>query len=81
MGENEIISVYPNPSKGNVKVQLKEGVDKSNMTVCDNIGRIIVNTMSVNELEATLNNLESGVYTVNVVSENGSQTIKVVLTK
>lgn len=81
MNENEIVSVYPNPSKGNVKVQLKEGVDKSNMTVCDNIGRIIVNTMSVNELEATLNNLESGVYTVNVVSDNGSQTLKVVITK
>lgn len=81
MNENEIVSVYPNPSKGNVKVQLKEGVDKSNMTVCDNIGRIIVNTMSVNELEATLNNLESGVYTVKVDSEKGNQTVKVVICK
>ena len=37
--------------------------------------------MNINELEAVLNNLNSGIYTVNVVSENGSQTIKVVLTK
>ena len=81
MGENEIVSVYPNPSRGNVNVTLKEGIDMANMTVYDNIGRMIVNTMSVNELEIALNNLNSGIYTVNVVSENGSQTIKVVLTK
>ena len=79
--DNEILSVFPNPSKGDVKVQLKDGVDKSEMTVYDNIGRIIVNTMNVNELEATLNNLGSGIYTVKVDSESGSQTLKVVLTR
>ena len=79
--DNEILSVFPNPSKGDVKVQLKNGVDKSEMTVYDNIGRIIVNTKSVNELEATLNNLGSGIYTVKVDSESGSQTLKVVLTR
>ncbi|MBR4137222.1 MAG: S8 family peptidase [Bacteroidales bacterium] len=81
IGENEIVSVYPNPSKGNVNVTLKEGVDRVNMTVYDNIGRMIVNTMNVNELEIALNNLNSGIYTVSVVSENGSQTLKVVITK
>ena len=79
--DNEVLSVFPNPSKGDVKVQLKDGVDKSEMTVYDNIGRIIINTKSVNELEATLNNLGSGIYTVKVDSESGSQTLKVVLTR
>lgn len=79
--DNSIVSVFPNPSRGNVTVTLKEGIDRANMTVYDNIGRIIINTVNTNELEAALNNLSSGVYTVNVVSENGSQTIKVVLTK
>ena len=81
MGENEILSVFPNPSRGKVIVTLKDGYDGANMTVYDNIGRIIINTVNTNELEAALNNLSSGVYTVNVVSENGSQTLKVVLTK
>ena len=81
MGENEILSVFPNPSRGKVRVTLKDGYDGANMTVYDNTGRIIINTVNTNELEATLNNLSSGVYTVNVVSENGSQTLKVVLTK
>ena len=81
MGENEIISVFPNPSKGVVRVALKDGGDRTDMTVYDNIGRIIVNTMSVNELESVLNNLSSGVYTVKVNSEQGSQTVKVVICK
>ena len=81
MGENEILSVFPNPSRGKVNVTLKDGYDGANMTVYDNIGRIIINTVNTNELEAALNDLSSGVYTVNVVSENGSQTLKVVLTK
>lgn len=79
--ENNIVSLFPNPAKGNVTVTLREGYDRANMTVYDNIGRIIINTININELEAVLNNLSSGVYTVNVVSDNGSQTIKVVLTK
>ena len=81
MAENEIISVFPNPSNGNVKVTIKEGYDKTNMTVYDNIGRVVANTSNINELETVLNNLDSGVYSVNVISENGSHTIKVVLTK
>ena len=79
--ENEIISVFPNPSKGAVNIALKEGVDWTNMTVYDNIGRIIVNTMNINELESVLNNLSSGVYTVKVDSEVGSQAVKVVICK
>ena len=79
--ENEIFSVFPNPSNGNVKVTFKEGVDGYEMTVYDNIGRMIVNTMNVNELEAALNNLGSGVYTVSVISEFGSQTLKLVVAK
>lgn len=81
MVENEIISVFPNPSNGNVKVQLKEGVDKSDMTVYDNIGRMIVNTMNINEVESVLNNLGAGIYQVRVETENGNQTLKVVLTR
>lgn len=79
--ENEIISVFPNPSKGAVKVALKDGGDRTDMTVYDNIGRIIINTSNINELEAVLNNLTSGVYTIKVDAEIGSQAVKVVICK
>ena len=81
LGENEVLSVFPNPSKGNVKVTFKDGVDNADMTVYDNMGRVIINTMNVNEIESVLNNLSSGVYTVQVNSEKGNQVLKVVLTK
>ena len=79
MSGDEIFSVYPNPSKGKVTVVLKEGADKANMTVYDNIGRIIVNTINVNELETALNNLSAGIYQVKIDTEKGSQTQKVVI--
>ena len=79
--ENDMISVFPNPSKGDVKVQLKEGVDVTGMTLYSVTGQVLLNTSNISELEATLNNFSSGVYTVKVDSESGSQTLKVVLTR
>lgn len=81
LGENEIISVYPNPAKGNVRILVKEGIHVNNMTLYDITGRTLFNTMNVNEMETVLNTMGSGVYTINMVSESGSQTLKVVLTK
>ena len=81
LGENEIFSVFPNPSKGKVNISVKEDADIIDMTVYDNIGRVIFNTMNISELENVLNNLSSGVYQVKMTTETGSQTIKVVLTK
>ena len=81
MGDKDIVSVFPNPSKGAVKVMLKEGIVINSATLYDVAGRVIVSTLNVNELEAALNSLESGVYTLKVSADNGNQTLKVVLTK
>ena len=81
LGDNEIVSVYPNPSRGNVKVSFKEGYDNADMTVYDNTGRVLVNTMNVNELELVLNKLSSGIYHLKIESDRGIQIVKVVLAK
>ena len=81
MSENEIVSIFPNPSKDKVHISIKEDANLTGIKVYDNIGREIFNTMSVSELETTLNNLSSGVYTVNVSSDKGNQVVKLVLTK
>ena len=81
MSENEIVSIFPNPSKDKVHISVKEDANLTGIKVYDNIGREIFNTMSVSELETTLNNLSSGVYTVNVSSDKGNQVVKLVLTK
>ena len=81
---NEIINVYPNPSQGEVKVALKDGA-KADVTVYDITGRQLYtytfNGLNHTTLENYLNTLGTGVYFVNAVSELGSQTVKLVVTK
>lgn len=80
----EIINIYPNPSKGAVRVVLNEGV-KANVTVFDVMGHQMYqysfNGLNHTTLENYLNSLESGVYFVKVSSERGNQTVKLVLTR
>ncbi len=77
----EIISVYPNPSSGNVKVVLRENVD-AEISVCDYMGRMLFanhfNGLNNDLLESELNDLGAGIYFINVSSEVGNQTLKLV---
>ena len=79
--ENSIFEVYPNPAKGKVTVALKEDVAVNSITLYGVTGQVLLNTNNISELETTINNLSSGVYTVKMDSESGNQTLKVVLTK
>ena len=80
----EIINVYPNPSKGEVNITLKEGA-RADVTVFDYTGRKLYtysfNGLNHTTLENYLNTLGSGVYFINAVSEKGSQTVKLIVTK
>ena len=81
----EIVSVYPNPSQGSVRVALNGGA-KADLTVYDMMGRRLYtysfNGLNHNTLENYLSNLEAGVYFIDVNSEiMGRQTIKLVLTR
>ncbi|MBQ6083103.1 MAG: S8 family peptidase [Bacteroidales bacterium] len=78
---DEIVSVYPNPSNGVVKVAVYDEVTVYGITVYGITGNVLFNTNNINELETTLNALGSGVYTIRVNSELGSQTMKVVICK
>lgn len=79
--KNSIFEVYPNPAKGKVTVALREDVAVNSITLYGVTGQVLLNTNNINELETTINNLSSGVYTVKMDSESGNQTLKVVLTK
>ncbi|MBO4574743.1 MAG: S8 family peptidase [Bacteroidales bacterium] len=81
MPEKEIVSIYPNPSKGEVRVSVKEGVVVNEATLYDIAGKMLFNTTNINKLEAFISNLNSGVYTVKIGSDNSCQILKVVLTR
>ena len=80
----EVLSVYPNPSQGEVHVMLNQGAN-AEVTVFDITGRQLFNYhfngLNHSSLENHLNNLVSGVYFINAVSELGNQTLKLVITK
>ena len=80
----EVVSVFPNPSRGEVHVTLNEGA-KADIMVFDFLGRQLYtysfNGLNHTTLEHYLNNLDSGVYFLRATSELGSQTLKLVVTK
>ena len=79
-----IISVYPNPSNGEVHVALND-LHKAELTVFDITGRQLFNYhfngLNHTTLESQLNSLTSGVYFINAVSESGSETLKLVIAR
>ena len=79
-----IITLYPNPSNGEVHVVLND-LHKAELTVYDIMGHKLYaysfNGLNHTSLENYFNNLESGVYFINAVSESGNETLKLVITK
>jgi len=80
----QIINVFPNPAQGEVHVVLNVA-QKADMSVYDLMGRKLFSYSSdgldLSAMEAYLNRLDSGVYFINAVSEQGNQTLKLVVTK
>lgn len=82
---DEILNVFPNPSKGTVHVAWKEGVD-AEVGVFDITGRQLFafscNGLNRSTLESYLGSLDDGVYFINVNSETmGRQVVKLVKLK
>jgi hypothetical protein len=75
---NAIISVYPNPAKNSVNIDLS-GLDKATVEVSDINGRQLF-TQKLNATSNIVNieNLTSGVYLFKVASSQGSATSKIV---
>ena len=80
----QLISVFPNPSQGEVHVLLNQGA-KASLTMYDFMGRQLYtysfNGLNHTTLENYLNGLERGIYFINAVSDLGHQTVKFVIHK
>ena len=81
---NEIISVYPNPSNGELHVLLRDNCP-AELSVFDTMGRHLksyhFNGLNHTSLEGYLNGLSDGVYFIKAESDHGLQTIKLVLAR
>ena len=82
--KNELIDVYPNPSSGNVHFRMKEGY-QAEIDIFDVMGRHLTsyhfNGLNHTTIEHFVNGLNNGVYYVKATSEEGAQTVKLIITK
>lgn len=82
--QNNILSVFPNPSKGEVHIRLNE-VSIAELSVYDVMGHLLktyhFNGLNHTTFERYLNDLSNGVYFIKADAENASQTVKVIITK
>lgn len=72
-------SVYPNPVNDNFTIQNGNNIAISGLTISDINGRT-VKTLNVNAIENQINisDLNSGVYFLNITSDSGSATKKII---
>ena len=84
VNQNDIITVFPNPSKGEVHIRLNEA-NIAELSVYDVMGRQLksyhFNGLNHTTFERYLNELNDGVYFIKADAETGSQTVKLVITK
>ncbi|HRH66395.1 MAG TPA: T9SS type A sorting domain-containing protein [Bacteroidia bacterium] len=77
-------SIYPNPTQGKISVDMAHFSKSLTVTVSNILGKVVkqvvLNTVAAN-YEVDLNDLEDGVYMVNVRNEFGEKTQRVVLKK
>jgi predicted ester cyclase len=74
----ENFSMYPNPSSGTVFFNFEKNQERV-LTVRDISGKVILSKVTSSNTEIDFNNYGKGIYLVNIQSENGSITEKVII--
>lgn len=79
ISEAEKISIYPNPTDGNLNISVSNG-SIDNIVVTDFTGKELMNqAVNADQAEIDLSSYNKGIYLVKVVTENDSYIEKVVL--
>jgi hypothetical protein len=80
--KDNFMSVYPNPSDGQLNIRVKNFIGKVNIQVIDSNGRVVYsveNEIFSSLLKINLNYLASGIYILKVNGEGLSYTEKIIL--
>ena len=72
--ENTSFTIYPNPSSNNITITTENNVTINAVQIINFLGQIVFSQSNINNTAKTLDvsNLDSGVYFVRVVAENGT---------
>jgi hypothetical protein len=80
--KDNFMSVYPNPSDGQLNIRVKNFVGEVNIQIIDINGRVVYRVENENFsslLKLNLNHLASGIYILKVSGEGLSYTEKIIL--
>jgi len=75
------ILIYPNPTKGILKVELTHTAEENPLTLqlYNMGGKVIINESNVNaSIELDLSSQSTGTYLLKIISENGEKTWKII---
>lgn len=77
----EKVKLYPNPTQGTVRLTLPENVNLQNLVVTNSIGQTVkVNYESLaGNVLADFNGLANGIYTVQLITDQGNASQRVIL--
>ncbi len=75
-------SVYPNPTKDLLNIEIPNAVGTSKLKLYDVQGRFVMETITNTTFEImNIENLQSGVYLLSIENENNKTVKKVILNK
>jgi len=82
--QNTILNVYPNPAKDVVNVIFNANTNTNQILIIDITGKEVVKQqlnfgIGLNETTISLNNLNTGVYFLSIISENKIETQKLII--
>jgi len=72
---NDAVSIYPNPTNNILSVEAKER-DNYTVNVTDILGRTIYTTSLMDKVQIPVNGWQTGIYYVQVMSENGFKNVQ-----
>ena len=73
------LNIYPNPSKGNLVINASEKI--ITISVFNIVGKEVISNAKTNNNQLDLNQLSNGVYFINISTEKGKITKKIILSK
>ena len=83
---NEIVNsatfnVYPNPNNGIFNISISNSVENQTIEIKNVIGQTVYSEIASNSSENTidLSNLDKGVYTITLISDNGMSSAKKII--
>ncbi len=84
ISENDasVVSVYPNPSSGLLTIYANEANVES-IKVFNNLGQVVyeLSELQTSKQEINLENMASGVYTIRIMTNVGTETVPVIIKK